>query len=870
MPGGSSPSAAGPDQLIERQDQLALLRAIAAEARAGAGAVVVVRGEPGIGKSALVREFLAAPAEEALTTIGYCDAVATPRPFSPFHDMVAALGDGLAERLRGRSTRGALQDWLLERLGTEPWIVALEDVQWADEATIDLLRLLVRRMPDTRSLLILTLRDDASALAAVGGLLEQLATGRNVRQLSLPPLSHEALNEMASRGGIDPERLYRLTGGNPFLATEVLAAGGSEVPATVRDLLRGRLLALGARARRALEAAAVLGTRIEPWLLAAVTGEDLPGIDEAAESGLVHREPEGIAFRHELTRLAVLDEVPAIRGIALHRAALDALTRGSVSDPARLAHHAEGASDGRAVLEHAVAAAHQAVRTGAYREGIAQLERALRFAHDDLQRAELLELLGNAFMDVANGARADHAWSAALEIRRAHDPDPRRIGDLVRRIGRAAWWQADGARARRLAQEAIAILEPLGESHELALAYSGWSAQLMVSGQNEDAIRWGRRALELADRLDLEDVRAHALNNIGSSEVVMGRESGFANLERSLEISRHIGRGDYVCRALMNLASGATSTHDLHRADRWFSELAEYGEASEVRSCNVDASRCEVLLELGRWEEAEAAARRALALSGGLAVDPLDQSNCLSVLARLAARRGEPEAVELADRAFSVVSGALQLPLEWNALRARTEVAWVAGDLGRVVHELVSLLPRAVTENDAWISGDVARWLHLAGGSVAASLGIPRPYRLAVADRWADAAREWERLDHPYEAAFARIHADDPAVIRAGYDALLALGAHAVAGRAARRLAQLRAPVPRGPRPTTEAHPAGLTLREAEVAALMAEGMSNAEIARRLVLSEKTVGHHASAVLGKLNVRRRAEVPRALARIGSS
>lgn len=866
---GARLSEAAPDRLVERQEQLALLLAMAAGARDGAGGIAVLRGEAGIGKSALLRRFLASVASEMLVTVGYCDAVATPRPFSPFHDMVPVLGEGLAERLRGRSTRGELQDWLLARLGSEPCVLALEDIQWADEATVDLVRLLARRVPESRSVLVLTLREGASSVLGVGQLLGQLATARGVRQLVLPPLSEEAVARMAAGGGVDPARLHRLTGGNPFFASEVLAAGGGEIPATVRDLLRSRLLDLRPRARRAVDAAAVLGTRIEPWLLAAVTGEDLPGIDQAVEAGLMHREPDGIAFRHELTRLAVLDEVPAIRAVALHRAALDALARGAVTDQARLAHHAEGAADGRAVLDHAIPAAHQALRTGAYREGIAQIERALRFAKDEGQRADLLEMLGDAFMDVANGVRADAAWTAALEIRRRGD-DPRRVGDLLRRIGRAAWWQADGTRARRMAREAIAILEPLGETHELALAYSGWSAQLMVSGENEEAIRWGERALELADRLDLDDVRAHALNNIGSAESAMGRVGGFETLERSLEISHRIGRGDHVCRALMNLASGATNSHDLHRADRWFGELAEYAEVSEVRSCNLDASRCEVLLALGRWDEAEEAARRALALGGDLQVDPLDQSNSLSVLARLAARRGEPDAPALAERAFEVVRGALQLPLEWGSLRARAEIAWLAGDLARLGPELRSFLERAGAARDPWICGDVARWLHLAGEPVPAALDLARPFVLELAGDWTGAAREWDRLDDPYEAALARLHADDPGELRAAHDALVRLGARAVVPLASRRLAALGVSVPRGPRPSTDAHPAGLTLREAEVADLMAEGLSNPEIAHRLVLSTKTVSHHASAVLAKLNVRRRAEVAGALSRVASA
>jgi DNA-binding CsgD family transcriptional regulator len=182
------------------------------------------------------------------------------------------------------------------------------------------------------------------------------------------------------------------------------------------------------------------------------------------------------------------------------------------------------------------------------------------------------------------------------------------------------------------------------------------------------------------------------------------------------------------------------------------------------------------------------------------------------------------------------------------------------------VPRLTSILERAVASRDHWMAGDAARWLLLAGRPPEVPIDLPAPYRLIQQGEWPAAGDEWERLGDPFQAAVARLHADDPTVVRDAHDALLRLGASPVAAIAARRLAMLGAPVPRGPRQTTEAHPAGLTVREAEVAGLMAEGLSNREIARRLVVSERTVGHHASAVLAKLAVRRRAEVAHALGR----
>lgn len=857
--------------LVEREQHLRTLDGLLDRARGGAGGVVVLRGEPGIGKSAILRAFLADGAARADIALGYCDGVATPRPLSPLYDMAPALGPNFAERLRDHR-RDALQDWLMERLSSSTVVLAIEDVQWADEATIDLLRLLARRLPETRSLIAVTYRDEPRAGDGITRLLGFLTTNGATTVIDVPPLSRAGIAALAG-GALDARRVHQLTGGNPFFVSEVLAASeDGVVPGSVRDLIQARLVELTDPARRALAAAAILGQRVESWLLAAAAGEDLPGIDEAADLGFVVAGPGGITFRHEITRLAVLEDIPAFQAIALHRSALSALRRGGVNDAARLAHHAEGAADGEAVLDHAVPAAYQALHTGAYREAMLQFRRALRFATDPTQRGAILEALGDACMTVHDGRGADAAWSEALRLVESGG-DPRRVGDLMRRTGRAAWWQAQGDRARTLVRDAVGLLEPLGDSPELARAYSAWSAQLMVDGHHAQAIEWGERALALADRLGLEDVRSHALNNIGSSEAAMGIEAGFVKLEESLAIARRLGHDDHAYRALNNLASSSAATQRLRRAESWYAELSRFAETSEARSCDIDANRAEVLLNLGRWDEAVLAARHAIDAGAGRPdIDPHDVGLALTVLGRIAALRGEPEATELVQRGEALLSSAGELPRQYLSLRAHAELGWLSDSLPALVPALRELYDRATDAPEAWIAGDLARWLVQAGEPADRFTldDIAHPYRLAVQARWMDSAAAWDELENTLEAALARVNADDPRVVREAHAAFSRLGAKAAADRAAQRLAHMGAPIPRGPRRTTARHPALLTVREAEVAAFMADGLSNREIAVRLVLSEKTVGHHASAVLAKLGIHRRAEVARALERSGAA
>jgi len=843
---------------------MATLAQLLDRATNGAGRLAVVRGDVGAGKTALLRAFLSEVPHDLDAAIGYCDGIATPRPLSPIHDLARSLGNGLSDLLQRSASREEIRDHLLERYQREPVVLAIEDIQWADDATIELIRQFARRIDETCALLVLTYREEPQTPVGMARLLGQLATSPSAQQIEVPPLSRSAVAAMAAGSSVNPDELYRLTSGNPFFASEMLASHDTTVPRSIRDLIRGRIAELDDRARAALDAAAILGSRTEPWLLAAVAGEELPGIDDAIAAGLVLHDADGVSFRHELARVAVLEDLPAIRAIGLHRSALAALRRAGVSDSARLAHHAEGAADGAAVLEFAPQAARLGIDNGAFRAGIAQLRRSLRFAtQPDDRRADLLEQLGDAEMVIANGVEADEAWTEALALCRANGENPRLVGDLMRRISRSAMWRADFPRAMALAEEAVAILEPLGESHELAMAYAGLSGQLMMEARSDEAIAWAERSLAIADHLDDDEARVNALNNIGCGEVQLGREEGFAMLERSLAIARARGLWFDVYRALFNLAATAAGFQHLHRAEAAFDELARFAASTEVLSCNIDSNMADILLSLGRWDEAEAAAHNAVQVGDEL--DPLDASVANAVLGRLAARRGDPNAESFAKRAAELVSETHDLYRTWVGLTPTVEIAWLSDGLAPLVPQMRELLDAAIEHRDPWFAAEIARWLQRSGAELPDLANVAGPHSLALAGDWRGAAADWRERDNMYESALALLDGDDPAAVREAHDILARLGAVAVLPKVARRMRKLGAPVPRGPRLSTSANAAGLTEREAEIAELLATGLSNHEIADRLVLSNKTVGHHVSAILGKLGVRRRAEVAACLA-----
>jgi predicted ATPase len=400
---GRAPRA-GVGALLERTDDLSLLgEALAEVRRSSQGRLVLLAGEAGVGKTALLRRFCAEQPPSAGIMWGACDPLLTPRPLGPLLDIAEGTGGELEELLAGgakpHEVVGALMRALAERTGT---IVVLEDMHWADEATLDALRLLGRRIDAVPALIVASYRDDElDRVHPLRIAIGELGGGPAISRLRVEPLSSAAVAELAEPHELDAEALYRVSGGNPFFVTEVLAAGVPALPQTVRDAVLARGARLSERGRRLLEAVAVVPQPVELWLLEALAQDSVDRVEECLASGMLTSGPAAVGFRHELARVAVEDSLPADRRAALHRLALAALLDPPAGgqDLARLAHHADAADDGKSVLRFAPAAGERAASLGAHREAAAQYARALRFADQApvQERARLLDLCAGEY-----------------------------------------------------------------------------------------------------------------------------------------------------------------------------------------------------------------------------------------------------------------------------------------------------------------------------------------------------------------------------------------------------------------------------------------------------------------------------------------
>ncbi|HST24796.1 MAG TPA: LuxR C-terminal-related transcriptional regulator [Gaiellaceae bacterium] len=803
---------------------------------------------------------------------GACDALFTPRPLGPLVDVAAETGGEFAELVEAgalpHEVASALLRELSRRAGT---VLVIEDVHWADEATLDVVRLLGRRADGVPALVVASYRDtELGRSHPLRQVLGELASDGAAVRLQLEPLSLDSVAQLAEPFGSDASELYAKSGGNPFFVTEALAGGGkAEIPPTVRDAVLARVTRLSRDARTLLEAVAVVPQRAELRLLELLAGDELGSLEECLSAGMLTGDSAGVAFRHELARLAVEESVAPDRRLSLNRAALAALASRHPLDLARLAHHAEAAGEAEAVLEFAPGAAERAASLGAHRESAAQYERAVRFAGSAPpgRRAELLGRMAYEYFLTGALDDAVEAQTLALEIYRELG-ERLEEGDALRSLSRLLRFVGRTEEAALTGREAVAVLEQLQPGHELALAYANISHLFVTADDGDEAIGWGKRALELAEALGEPESCTYAQLNIAAAEYLSGATEEPRELERIAETARTSGFEELAGRTFLNLVWWPLRHRNYPVVEKHLEPGIEYcdGRGLDLWRLYLLVCRSRVDLDRGRWQEAGDSL--ALILSDRR-LWPVPRVYALAALGLVRARRGDPDVWGPLDEGWRVAEPTGELQRIGPISAARAEAAWLEGRDEAVRAETKATLDLAVRRRSAWLAGELACWRRRAGIRERVALDLAEPFALELAGKFERAAGVWTQLGCPYESALALAQSADPEALQAALAELQLLGARPAATIVSRRLRErgVRG-LPRGPRASTRENAAGLTPRELEVLALVAEGLRNGEIATRLFLSHHTVERHVSTILRKLGVKSRGQAAAEAARLG--
>ena len=840
--------------LIERDLQLETLSdAIAASDRDGQ--MVLVSGEAGYGKTSLINAVLDGLDHRYHVLTAACEPLDIPAAFGPVFDVMNEFPEELRNDLKSGSGRMSVYAGMLDMIKNDRVILVIEDLHWADEATLGLTRYLGRRTGATGSVVIVTYRsEELDVNPRLRLVVADLGPG--AVRIEVPALTLEGVRRLVEGSVVDAEKLYEATLGNPFFIEEVLRDPGAEVPATVQNAVLARAEQLPEDALDLLRLVALNPDGLAREILEEAYDRGGVLTDVAVQRRLLVASSSHVACRHELIRQSLVTTLPPILKKRLHGRLLEVLERSAAESPdfARLAYHSVGAHDPERAIRYSLRAASDASKAGAHREAAIHYDNSLEF-ESSIDRPELSRVL----LEAAHEHLYINGFERAVELSRRRIELADSPHDEARARAWVAFFEArlnDFPTALREAESAIPALRDGEPGKELAVALQVAAGVRGVQGDSAAAITLAAEALDVARSCDAVDLEVNSMITLGTAQWMMGDLEGRALIEEAVRLGVETGAGEYPARAMNNLGVIYLYDFDLGGARAWFERLKEYCSGNELEAWYLAGviSGASIAVEAGRWDEADVDLERVW----GQRTCYSSEIEVLTAAATLRIRRGDPGAADLAESVLARIETFSETVEEVNAAIMGMEGAWVGVLPEGLVFDLYRKVVSRLGSGPSYLQAHLAYWAHRLGWQPPEG-EIVGPPGLELRGLVDEAAEDWEARGYPVHAAMTKASSEN-ADLDAIFATLLAIGAQGVV-RGMRRELQRRGVkrIPRGERASTRENPAGLTNRELEVLRLLVAGSSNAGIARDLYISDKTAGHHVSSVLTKLGVSSRGQ-----------
>ena len=751
-------------------------------------------------------------------------------------------------------------------------MLVVDDLHWADQGTVDLLRFLLRRIATTHSLVVGTLRpDEIDPSHPLRALLGDAARSPDAVSVVLPPLSTAAIRSLVESRPLDAVHVHELTGGNPFFVTQMLEHEGENLPPTVRDAILARTVDLEQDARDLLDllvaAPEAIPDRLLPQLGIGVgaVARPQPGRADPAQPARRRVPPRPLPAGDRRVAAAGRGGGPAPTDAARPRGRRGRGPRGPGAPRPRRRRTRLGCCATRPTPASPLPAPGRTARPPSSSSWRSSTSSTSSSAATTATRAGLLERLAEEQYLLDRLDEAIRSATAAIALRERAGEQAEVSADH-QALATYEWYRANRDSADRHAADAVAVLrsadEPALLGHALAL-----QAYLALQGNDlaraHELTDQARGAAAPGDDWTL-DVRTRLLDSMCA--VVEGRDGGRDALLGIVRAS--VDRFDELH------SSGFSNLAYLDVEQRRYAAAAAVLEVSLPLTMEWDLPVCQVWqlgargrlgLARGDWGRAVDDADAVL----GRHSAPLSRTWAYLVRGLVTLRRTGSGRADL-DAAWDL---ALRLdePLRvMPAAAALVEQAWVTGRPDARVAQAVEILGRFDLPGLEWARGDLAGWLLRVDPQLAtADLEVSAPHRLQLDGRHLEAAAGWAKLEAPFDQALELVASEQPDALRQGLGILDRLGADAVAARLRQDLRDRGvAGIPARARSATLSNPAGLTARELEVLALLDEGLSNSELAGRLYISPKTADHHVSSILAKLRVPDRRQAARAGRELG--